>query len=128
MSENEREEERKKEREREIARMREYCMWVCVRVCVHVRDISDLILIFIFSTKSEKVFLVNVYKKGRRKYFMAVIVNCMIDIILILYYYCTIRFPFFFFFLSHQGLKLSCDEKRESFYRMYLLGIYDLLI
>lgn len=53
-------------------------------------DISDLILIFIFSTRNvEKVFLVNVYKKERRRYFMDVIVNynqyIMINIILFYY-------------------------------------------
>lgn len=64
-------------------------------------DISDLILIFIFSTRNvEKVFLVNVYKKERRRYFMGVIVNynynqsIIINIILFYYYdyYCMFFF------------------------------------
>jgi len=53
-------------------------------------DISDLILIFIFSTRNvEKVFLVNVYKKERRRYFMDVIINYnqYIIINIILFYY-----------------------------------------
>lgn len=61
------------------------------RVSEQERDnISDLILIFIFSTRNvEKVFLVNVYKKERRRYFMDVIVNYnqYIIINIILFYY-----------------------------------------
>lgn len=57
--------------------------------CARERDnISDLILIFIFSTRNvEKVFLVNVYKKERRRYFMDVIVNYNQYIINIIFYY-----------------------------------------
>lgn len=87
---------------------------VCVCICVfaRVREISDLILIFIFSTKkSEKVFLVNVYKKGRRKYFMDVIVNyILIDILLYYNSIIIVRFFFFSSIISHQGLKLGCKE------------------
>lgn len=76
----------------------------------------------------EKVFLVNVYKKGRRKYFMDVIVNYnqyIINIILLFYIIITVRF--FFFRKSPRTWDVK-NESKKSFYQMYLLGIYDLLI
>jgi len=62
-------------------------------------DISDLILIFIFSTRNvEKVFLVNVYKKERRRYFMDVIVSYNQYIIINIIYYSIINYYCISFF------------------------------
>lgn len=112
--ENERKGDRAHEKYRKCG---EYRVRVYMCFCARERDFRFNINIYFLNKKSEKVFLVNVYKKGRRKYFMDVIVNyILIDILLYYNSIIIVRFFFFSSIISHQGLKLGCKEWEEEIF------------